>query len=106
MAESSRKDFECITSGYPLQDYQVCKYKNTLLHIFEKKQQLYLANKYGRGENLKANMDSRSEWQLFVSEKSVLTEFALMLWYEIDTSLVRTLLPVIPSQNINSRKVK
>ena len=24
MAGSSSKDFECITSGYPLRDYQVC----------------------------------------------------------------------------------
>ena len=24
MAGSSRKDFECITSSYPLLDYQVC----------------------------------------------------------------------------------
>ena len=24
MAGSSNKDFECITSGYPLRDYQVC----------------------------------------------------------------------------------
>ena len=23
-AESSRKDFECITTGYPLRDYKVC----------------------------------------------------------------------------------
>ena len=30
MAGSSRKDFKCITTGYPLQDYQVCSvvYRN------------------------------------------------------------------------------
>ena len=58
----------------------------------------YLANMHGRGENLKANMDSRSEWQWFLPEKSVPTEFALMLWYEIDISFKKkkTLLPVFP----------
>ena len=57
----------------------------------------YLANTQGRGENLKANMDGGSECQLFLPEKIiVLLEFALMLRYGIDTSLVRTLLPVFP----------
>ena len=57
----------------------------------------FLSNTHGRGESLKANMDSKSECQLFLPEKkSVLTEFAPMLRYEIDISFERTLLPVFP----------
>ena len=66
----------------------------------------YLANMHGRGENLKANMDSRSEWQLFLPEKSVPTEFALKLWYEINMSFKKKhycqYFQFIQSQNINS----
>ena len=57
----------------------------------------YLAKTYGRGENLKANMDGRSEYQLFLQENSVLAEFAPMLRYEIDIKFERTLLPVFPN---------
>ena len=56
----------------------------------------YLANRHGRGENLKANMAADQNVSFFSPRKGVLTEFALMLRYEIDINLVRTLLSIFP----------
>ena len=60
----------------------------------------YLANTFSRGENyLTANMDGRSQCQLFLPEqKSVLTYDFLMVRYEIHFSFEGALLLLFPIQ--------
>ena len=56
----------------------------------------YLANTHRRGDNLKANVDGKSECQLFLTEFALILRFEIGISFESKRQKRRTLLLVCP----------